>query len=122
MRIWISAIDSVAGGRCITFLPRAVFIIRPRAGAKASDQHQYLSMRSRFGILTITMGKKRHVALAHIALWALVQFLSEVASLRHGVLRPDLPRAWSGRVRGFMSCLTAADARGWRSRDLSRTH
>jgi len=78
------------------------------SGREASDLHQYLSMRSRFGILTITMGKKRHVALAHIALWALVQFLSEVASLRHGVLRSDLPRAWSGRLRGFFSCLCAS--------------
>ena len=82
------------------------------SGREASDQHQYLSMRSRFGILTITMGKKRYVALAHIALWALVQFLSEVASLRHGVLRPDLPRAWSGRLRGFFSCFMATDVRG----------
>ena len=82
------------------------------SGREASDQHQYLSMRSRFGILTITMGKKRYVALAHIALWALVQFLSEVASLRHGALRADLPRAWSGRLRGFFSCLTATGARG----------
>lgn len=82
------------------------------SGREASDQHQYLSMRSRFGILTFTMGKKRYVALAHIALWALVQFLSEVASLRHGVLRSDLPRAWSGRLRGFFSCLTATNARG----------
>jgi len=82
------------------------------SGREASDQHQYLSMRSRFGILTITMGKKRYVALAHIGLWALVQFLSEVASLRHGVLRPDLPRAWSGRLRGFFSCLIATDVRG----------
>lgn len=82
------------------------------SGRETSDQQQYLSMRSRFGILTITMGKKRHVALAHIALWALVQFLSEVASLRHGVLRADLPQAWSGRLRGFFSCLTATNARG----------
>jgi GT2 family glycosyltransferase len=82
------------------------------SGREASDQHQYLSMRSRFGILTFTMGKKRYVALANIALWALVQFLSEVASLRHGVLRSDLPRAWSGRLRGFFSCLTATNARG----------
>jgi len=82
------------------------------SGREASDQHQYLSMRSRFGILTITMGKKRYLALAHIALWALVQFLSEVASLRHGVLRSDLPRAWSGRLRGFFSCLAATNARG----------
>ena len=82
------------------------------SGRETSDQHQYLSMRSRFGILTITMGKKHYVALAHIGLWALVQFLSEVASLRHGVLRSDLPRAWSGRLRGFFSCLTATDARG----------
>jgi len=69
-------------------------------------------MRSRFGILTITMGKKRRIALAHIALWAMVQFLSEVASLRRGVLRADLPRAWAGRLRGFFSCLTATDVRG----------
>jgi GT2 family glycosyltransferase len=82
------------------------------SGREASDQHQYLSMRSRFGILTLTMRKKRYVALAHIALWALVQFLSEVASLRHGVLRADLPRAWSGRLRGFFSCLTTTNARG----------
>jgi len=75
------------------------------SGREATDQHQYLSMRSRFGILTITMGKKRYVALAHIGLWALVQFLSELAGLRHGVLRSDLPRAWSGRLRGFFSCL-----------------
>jgi GT2 family glycosyltransferase len=82
------------------------------SGREALDQHQYLSMRSRFGILTITMGKKYYVALAHIALWALVQFLSEIASLRHGVLRSDLPRAWSGRLRGFLSCLTDTGARG----------
>lgn len=82
------------------------------SGRETPDQHQYLSMRSRFGILTISMGKKRHVALAHIALWALVQFLSEVASLRHGILRSDLPRAWSGRLRGFFSCVIATDVRG----------
>jgi GT2 family glycosyltransferase len=75
------------------------------SGREATDYQQYLSMRSRFGILTITMGKKRYVALAHIGLWALVQFLSEVASLRRGVVRPDLPRAWSGRIRGFFSCI-----------------
>ena len=81
-------------------------------GREGSDRHQYLSMRSRFGILTITMGKSRSAALNHIGLWALVQFLSELASLRHGVLRPDLPRAWAGRLRGFLSCVTATDLRG----------
>ena len=75
------------------------------SGREETNRHQYLSMRSRFGILTITMGKRRYAALAHVALWALVQFLSEVASLRHGVLRPDLPRAWAGRLKGFFSCL-----------------
>lgn len=75
------------------------------SGRETPDQHQYLSMRSRFGILTLTMGKSRPVALAHIGLWALVQFLSELASLRHGVIRADLPRAWSGRLRGFLSCV-----------------
>ena len=82
------------------------------SGREQSDQHQYLSMRSRFGILTITMGKNRYAALGHIGLWALVQFLSELASLRHGLLRPDLPRAWSGRLRGFLSCVWATDLRG----------
>ena len=81
-------------------------------GREGSDQHQYLSMRSRFGILTITMGKGRVKGLAHIGLWALVQFLSELASLRHGLLRPDLPRAWAGRLRGFLSCVTATGLRG----------
>lgn len=79
------------------------------SGREQSDQHQYLSMRSRFGILTITMGKRRYVALGHIGLWALVQFLSELASLRHGLSRPDLPLAWSGRLRGFLSCIWATD-------------
>ncbi len=80
-------------------------------GRETSDRQQYLSMRSRFGILTITMGKSRYAALAHIGLWALVQFLSEVASLRHGMKRQDLPRAWAGRLRGFFSCFTATDLR-----------
>ena len=82
------------------------------SGREATDRHQYLSMRARFGILTITMGKKRNVALAHVGLWAMVQFLSEVASLRRGVFRWDLPRAWSGRLRGFVSCMTATDLSG----------
>jgi len=75
------------------------------SGRESLDQHQYLSMRARFGILTITMGKSRYAALGHIGLWAMVQCLSELASLRHGLLRPDLPRAWSGRLKGFLSCL-----------------
>ncbi|HJU93399.1 MAG TPA: glycosyltransferase [Pyrinomonadaceae bacterium] len=76
-------------------------------GREESDRQQYLSMRARFGILTITMGKNRYAALAHVGLWALVQFLSEIASLRRGLLRPDLPRAWSGRLRGFLSCIAS---------------
>jgi GT2 family glycosyltransferase len=79
------------------------------SGREQPDQHQYLSMRARFGILTITMGKNRYAALCHVGLWALVQFLSELASLRHGLSRPDLPRAWSGRLRGFLSCVWATD-------------
>jgi GT2 family glycosyltransferase len=82
------------------------------SGREELNQYQYLSMRSRFGILAITMGKNRYAALAHIGLWALVQGLSEIASLRRGLLRPDLPRAWSGRLRGFLSCITATDLRG----------
>jgi N-acetylglucosaminyl-diphospho-decaprenol L-rhamnosyltransferase len=92
----------------VYYVPSAKCIHHQAAGGREkSDQHQYLSMRSRFGILTITMGKSRYVALGHIGLWALLQFLSELASLRRGVLRPDLPRAWSGRLRGFLSCVTA---------------
>ena len=75
------------------------------SGRESLDQHQYLSMRARFGILTITMGKSRYAALGHIGLWAAVQGLSELASLRHGLVRPDLLRAWSGRLRGFLSCV-----------------
>ena len=82
------------------------------SGREEPAQHQYLSMRSRFGILWITMGKSRFAALGHIGLWALVQGLSEVASLRHGVLPSNLPKAWSGRLRGFLSCITASDLRG----------
>ncbi len=81
------------------------------SGREESDQHQYLSMRSRFGILTITMGKNRYAALGHIGLWAFVQGLSEIASLRRGLLRPDLARAWSGRLRGFLSCVAARKSR-----------
>jgi len=96
----------------VYYVPTARCIHHQAAsGREESDQHQYLSMRSRFGILTITMGKNRVAALGHIGLWALVQGLSEIASLRHGVLRRDLPRAWSGRLRGFLSCVTATDFR-----------
>lgn len=75
------------------------------SGREDIYQHQYLSMRSRFGILRVTMKKRRLAALAHVGLWALVQCLSELASLRRGVLRSDLLRAWSGRLRGFVSCV-----------------
>ena len=76
------------------------------SGREKSDRHQYLSIRSRFGILTATMSKGRPKALAHIALWAMVQGLSELASLRHGTIRHDLLRVWKGRTQGFISCLT----------------
>lgn len=96
----------------VYYIPSATCVhYQAPSGREAIDQHQYLSMRSRFGILNVTMGKKRYVALAHIGLWAVVQFLSEVASLRRGVFRSDLPRAWSGRLRGFFSCITARDLR-----------
>ena len=96
----------------VYYVPAAKCVHHQAAGGReGSDQHQYLSMRSRFGILTITMRKSRYAALGHIGLWALVQSLSELASLRHGLLRPDLPRAWAGRLRGFLSCMTA-DLRG----------
>jgi GT2 family glycosyltransferase len=97
----------------VFYVPAATCVHHQAPGGREqSDQHQYLSMRSRFGILTITMGKSRYAALAHIGLWALVQFLSELASLRHGLSRPDLPRAWAGRLRGFWSCVWATDLRG----------
>ena len=89
----------------VFYVPAAKCIHHQAAsGREQLDQHQYLSMRARFGILTITMGKSRYSSLAHIGLWAVVQFLSELASLRHG-LRSDLPRAWSGRLKGFISCV-----------------
>ena len=92
----------------VLYVPSAKCVHHQAAeGREASDRQQYLSMRARFGILTITMRKSRYAALAHVGLWALVQFLSELASLRHGFLRPDLPRAWSGRLRGFLSCITS---------------
>jgi GT2 family glycosyltransferase len=76
------------------------------SGREQTDQHQYLSMRSRFGILNSTMDKGRLKALAHIGLWAVVQGLSELAALRNGSIRSDLLRVWKGRTKGFMSCLT----------------
>jgi len=75
------------------------------AGRETVDHHQYLSMRSRFGILTATMRKPRIVALGHIGLWAIVQCLSELASLRRGVVRSNLLLAWLGRSKGFVSCV-----------------
>jgi GT2 family glycosyltransferase len=75
------------------------------SGRESTTRHQYLSMRSRFGILTATMRKSRFVALGHIALWAFVQGVSEIAAIRRGMLRTDLLSAWSGRARGFLSCL-----------------
>ena len=91
----------------VYYLPSAKCIHHQApSGREEPNQHQYLSMRSRFGILTMTMEKSRATALAHIAVWALVQGLSEIASLRNGIVRLDLPRAWSGRARGFLSCVS----------------
>jgi hypothetical protein len=67
--------------------------------------HQYLSMKSRFGILTVTMAKSRLKALSHIAVWATVQGLSELASTRQGKIPKDLLKAWRGRFDGFIFCL-----------------
>ena len=90
----------------VYYVPSAKCIHHQAAsGRERSDRHQYLSVRSRFGILTVSMGKTRLVALAHIALWAAVQGLSELVSLRRGVVRSDLLYAWWGRLRGFLSCL-----------------
>lgn len=75
------------------------------SGRERSDRHQYLSVRSRFGILTTSMEKTRKAALGHVALWAVIQGLSELASLRRGILRSDLLYAWWGRVHGIFSCL-----------------
>jgi GT2 family glycosyltransferase len=90
----------------VYYIPSARCVHHQAAsGRETTDHHQYLSMRSRFGILTATMGKNRIVALGHIGLWAFVQCLSEIAGLRRGMLRPDLFRAWLGRARGFLSCV-----------------
>jgi glycosyltransferase involved in cell wall biosynthesis len=74
-------------------------------GRERADRHQYLSVRSRFGILTASMGRTRTVALGHVALWAAIQGLSELASVRRGAVRSDLFYAWWGRLHGFLSCL-----------------
>jgi len=90
----------------VHYIPSARCVHHQAAsGRERIDHHQYLSIRSRFGILTATMGKSRVVALGHIGLWAFVQCLSEIAGLRRGMLHPDLFRAWLGRARGFLSCL-----------------
>jgi len=89
----------------VYYVPTATCIHhQSEAARERSDQHQYLSMRSRFAILTVSMSKGRVKAMAHVALWAFVQGLSELAALRRGVLRSDLLHAWVGRLRGLMSC------------------
>jgi len=90
----------------VFYVPTATCIHHQSEDARErSDQHQYLSMRSRFAILSVSMSKGRVKGMAHIALWAFVQGLSELAALRRGVLRSDLHHAWLGRFRGLMSCL-----------------
>jgi len=89
----------------VFYVPPATCIHHQSPEAReSSDQHQYLSMRSRFAILNVSMTKGRLKSIAHVALWAFVQGLSEIAALRRGVLRWDLPDAWLGRLRGLMSC------------------
>ena len=90
----------------VYYIPTARCIHHQAAsGREDSYRNQYLSMRCRFGILRVTMRRSRTAALAHVGLWAIVQCLSELAGLRRGVLHPDLPKAWSGRLRGFVSCI-----------------
>jgi GT2 family glycosyltransferase len=99
----------------VFYVPTATCIHHQSETARErSDEHQYLSLRSRFAILSVSMSKGRVKAMAHVALWTLVQSLSELAALRHGVLRSDLPHAWLGRVRGLMSCFF------WHPENLSR--
>ena len=90
----------------VYYVPTATCIHHQSPTARErSNQHQYLSMRSRFAILAVSMAKGRIKGLAHISLWAFVQGLSELASLRRGVMRSDLLEAWMGRLRGLASCL-----------------
>jgi GT2 family glycosyltransferase len=97
----------------VYYVPSAkCFHHQATSGREDTYQHQYLSMRSRFGILRVTMKKSRLNALAHIGLWAFVQCLSELASVRRGSLRSDLIGAWSGRFRGFISCFQWVPERG----------
>ena len=81
-------------------------------GREHPGDQQYLWMRSHFGILKVSMAKGRIHSLAHISLWALVQWLSELANLRRGKLDINLPKAWLGRFRGFVSCFR------WRPEDV----
>jgi len=90
----------------VFYVPTAkCFHHQASAGREDAFRHQFLSMRSRFGILRVTMKRNRASALLHIALWATVQCASELASLRRGSIRSDLTGAWFGRLRGFLSCL-----------------
>jgi GT2 family glycosyltransferase len=77
-----------------------------KANRENTGYHQFLSMRSRFGILHKSMDKSRLVSFFHISAWFLVQNLSELAALRRGGIRPDLPSAWYGRFKGLLSCIS----------------
>ena len=90
----------------VFYVPSATCIHhQASSGREERKLHQYLSMKSRFGILTVTMAKSRLKALSHIAVWATVQGLSELASTRHGKFPKDLLKAWRGRFDGFIFCL-----------------
>ena len=90
----------------VYYVPSATCIHNQAStGREGSKLHQYLSMKSRFGILTVTMAKSRLKALSHIAVWAAVQGLSELASTRRGKLPSNLLKAWRGRLEGFIFCL-----------------
>jgi GT2 family glycosyltransferase len=98
----------------VYYVPSATCIHNQSSiGREHPGHQQYLWMRSHFGILKVSMAKRRVHALAHISLWAMVQFLSELASLRRGRLERDIPKAWLGRLRGFLSCFR------WRPEDVA---
>lgn len=90
----------------VYYVPTARCIHHQAAGKREKiGYHQYLSMRSRYGILYSSMKKGRIASLFHVALWWFVQSASELAAVRKGGLRHDLGSAWCGRFKGLLSCL-----------------
>lgn len=73
------------------------------SGRSLPADYHYEWVRGRFATMRRAMGRSRPAALAHVALWAVFQTLSEIAALRKG-WRSGLPAIWAGRWSGVASC------------------